>query len=155
MIETVVSLWLTVMLTFVGRAPRERLENVARTVVAATSDPQEQALLLTVSLYETRFEQRGIPFGISSVNRSGHRTLLDDARASLRILRRARALCRQIPMLLGHYHHGNGCRPDGYSLREADTVRRMVALYNRGAGLAGAPVAPPVSVLALDRPRRR
>lgn len=156
MIDTIVSLWLAVMLTFAGREPRERLESVARTVVEATSDPQEQALLLTVSLYETGFGRRGIPFGISSVNRSGHRTMLDDALASLRILRRSRALCRQIPMLLGHYHHGNGCRPDLYSIRETDTVRRMVSLYNREAYLvAGAPVAPPVAVYALDRHRER
>jgi hypothetical protein len=155
MIDTIVSLWLAVMLTFARREPRERLESVARTVIAATSDPQEQALLLTVSLYETGFGRRGIPFGISSVNRSNHHTMLDDALASLRILRRSRALCRQVPMLLGHYHHGNGCRPDLYSIREADTVRRMVSLYNREAYIAGAPVAPPVAVYALDRHRGR
>ena len=145
MIEIVVSVWLTVMSSLTPREPRERLETVARTVVTATSDPQEQALLLTVSLYETGFGRRGIPFGISSVNRTNHRTMLDDANASLRILRRARAMCRQVPMLLGLYHHGNGCRPDSYSLHEAETVRRMIALYNRNVAVRGLPLAPGVA----------
>lgn len=151
MTEIIASLWLAVMLTFARREPHERLETVARTVVAVTQDPQEQALLLTVSLYETGFGRNGIPFGISSVARRGPRTLLDDARSSLRILRRAHSLCRQIPALLGFYHHGNGCRPDLYSIREADTVRRMLGLYNRSAVAAGAPLAPSSAEYAWDR----
>lgn len=153
MTEILVSLWLQVMLSFARREPHERLETVARTVITATSDPQEQALLLTVSLYETGFGRRGIPFGISSVNRSSHRTMLDDAQASLRILRRSRAMCRQVPMLLGHYHHGNGCRPDLYSIQEAGTVRRMLSIYNREARIAGAPLAPISTEYAWDRRR--
>lgn len=154
MTETIVSIWLAVMLTFARREPRERLETVARTVVTATTDPQEQALLLTVSLYETGFGRRGIPFGISSVNRRRHLTMLDDANASLRILRRARAMCGYVPMLLGLYHHGNGCRPDLYSLHEAATVRRMVSLYNRNVAVHGLPTVP-VVVYAQGRRRRR
>lgn len=129
----IVALWLTVMLSFARNAPRERLETIARTVVEATSDPQEQALLLTISFYETGFGRGGIPFGISSVNRRGH-TLLDDARSSLRILRRSYARCEHgLPQILGHYHHGNGCRSDVYSRHETDTVYRMMRLYNHRA----------------------
>lgn len=154
MTETIVALWLAVMLTFARREPRERLASVARTVVEATDDPQEQALLLTVSLYETNFNERGVPFGITSVNRSGHRTLLDDARASLRILRRSSKLCRRsIPQMLGHYHHGRGCIPDRFSVRESNTVRLMTRLYNRDALAAGAPIAPR-GVYALGRRAR-
>lgn len=153
MTETLVFLWLQVMLSFARGEPHERLEAVARTVITATDDPQEQALLLTVSLYETGFGRRGIPFGISSVNRRNPRTMLDDALASLRILRRSRAMCRQVPALLGHYHHGNGCRPDQYSIHEANTVRRMLCLYNQRAQIAGAPTAPVQTEYALDRRR--
>jgi hypothetical protein len=163
MIETLVSLWLTVMLTFARGAPQERLATVARAVVEATSDPQEQALLLTVSLYETGFGRSGIPFGISSVNRTGERTLLQDAQASLRILRRSVVQCgRSLPFLLGRYHHGNGCRPDSYSIREAETVRRMMSRYNDGAlryneenRVTVAPLARPVPVYAANTRRTR
>lgn len=151
-----VSLWLTVMATFAPSAPRDRLEVIARTVVTVTDDPQEQALLLTISFYETTFGRRGIPFGISSVNRTGH-TLLDDAQSSLRILRRSRVRCNVgYAPLLGHYHHGNGCRADEYSLRESDTVRRMLSIYNRQALASGAPVPRvPLIVLAADTRRHR
>jgi hypothetical protein len=144
-----------VMLFFTPRGPHERLETVAQAVVEATPDPMEQALLLTVSLYETGFGRAGIPFGISSVNRRNHTSLLDDARASLRILRRSRAMCGSRPSeILGHYHHGNGCHPDGYSLREAQTVERMVRQYNRRVALSR-PRIPVISVrLARNESRR-
>lgn len=155
MTESIVALWLTVMLSFARHEPRERLETIARTVVEATSDPQEQALLLTISFYETGFGRGGIPFGLSSVNRRGH-TLADDAQSSLRILRRSYARCeRGLAQILGHYHHGNGCRPDPYSYNEAETVRRMVGLYYRRAYATGVTVSPaPVFLRYADnRPR--
>lgn len=157
MTSTIVSLWLTAMLTFARHEPRERLENLARTVVEATSDPQEQALLLTISFYETGFGRGGIPFGISSVSRRGH-TLLDDAQSSLRILRRSYVRCEhRLAQILGHYHHGNGCRPDVYSQHEAETVYHMMHLYNHRAVVDGVtvPMAPVRAYAANSGGRRR
>lgn len=123
---TLLTLWLTFMHTMAPREPVSQFETVAQTVVNATSDPHEQAMLLTVSLYETSWGRRGIPFGVSSMQRRATATAAECAAFALRILRRARSMCpRSIAAQLGFYHHGNGCTPDRYSLREADMVMRM------------------------------
>jgi hypothetical protein len=107
-------------------------------VMETTPDPHEQALLLTVDLYETTWERHGIPFGVSSMyprSRGSTRrnrprvprpSLLEHARFALAILRRAEALCpTSIARQLGFYHHGRGCVTDAYSQRESRMVERM------------------------------
>jgi hypothetical protein len=129
MVETVVALWLLILSSMAPYEPPARLERVARTVALATEDPTEQALLLTVSFYETTFERSGIPYGVSACRRRGA-TAADYAADALRILRRARRMCpRNLSAQLGFYHHGAGCVTDAYSLREAFTYFRIRAHY--------------------------
>lgn len=119
------SLWLSFMLVVAPHEPRARLESIARTVVEATPDTREQALLLTISFYETTWGRRGIPFGVSSFRRPNP-TQRECADFALQILRRSAHMCpRSIAGQLGHYHHGNGCSVDSYSLSESRTVFRM------------------------------
>lgn len=115
------------MLLIAPHEPREQLQSVAQTVVEATSDPREQALLLTVSFYETTWGRRGIPFGVSSLHRSNP-TPSECAEFALAILRRAQRRCpRSVASQLGFYHHGQGCAPDRYAIAESLMVTRMQA----------------------------
>lgn len=131
---TTASLWLSFMLLIAPREPDERLHSVAQTVVEATSDPREQALLLTVSFYETTWGRRGIPFGVSSLRRANP-TPAECATFALTILRRAQRMCpRSVAAQLGFYHHGRGCNPDRYSIAESVMVSRMQAwIANHGS----------------------
>lgn len=128
MFGTVLSVWLSVMSTFAPYEPLPRLREVARVVERTTDSPDEQALLLTVSLHETTWGRTGIPFGLSALHRSF--TLEESAQQSLKILRRAWARCGgRVAETLGHYHHGGGCRADSYSTRESRTWSRLVLYY--------------------------
>lgn len=170
--EMIRALWVAFMLRLFPTAPTDRLGSVVDTVMEVTSDPHEQAVLLTISAYETGAGRRGIPFGTSSMplwakidplcRDTRHRrcprvrvtpTVLERARWALALIRRSVRLCpRRVAHQLGHYHHGNGCWPDSYSLHEEATVFRMRDwLLSHNVALVEMP-RPPRTALALRTP---
>lgn len=133
--------WIAAILALYPSLPEPRVSRVVGVVLEQTSATEEQALLLTVSLYETTMGARGIPFGATgrraAVERQRERacrgpmTESEGARSVLRIVRRARGLCPRagIDRILGYFHHGNSCTADAYSSREARTVVRLLERY--------------------------
>lgn len=138
--------WTWVMFSIAPREPTDRLYRVAQVVTLATPDVREQALLLTVSFYETTWERRGIPYGVSS-RYSAQATAEWYAQAALAILRRSADRCPPtLAHRLGYYHHGNGCRVDDYSRAEARMVGAMLARYNSRTPYLGGHAVLPVGI---------
>lgn len=137
--HTLILIWASVMASIAPYTPQEQLERIARVVVEATPNPEEQALLLTVSFFETTFGMRGIPFGatgrraaIENLRRTvdrGPMTEAEAARSVLNIVRRAQRQCPRssVAARLGYFHHGRGCESDAYSTREARTARKLLS----------------------------
>jgi hypothetical protein len=133
MLEAILSL----MLSFAPTATDARLRPRAEAILAATSDPREQALLVVVDWHETALGRgrRSVPFGVTCCWRHGPRTLPWAAATSLRILRRSRHVCgRDLATRLGFYQLGV-CRVTPYSRNEAMLHRRAVArIMEEGRG---------------------
>lgn len=136
--HNLILIWASVMASIAPYTPQEQLERIARVVIEATPNPEEQALLLTVSFFETTFGLRGIPFGatgrhaaIENLRRTverGPMTESEAARSVLNIVRRAQRQCPRssVAARLGYFHHGRGCESDVYSTREARTARKLL-----------------------------
>ena len=136
--HNLILIWASVMASIAPYTPQDQLERIARVVIEATPNPEEQALLLTVSFYETTFGLRGIPFGatgrhaaIETLRRTvarGPMTEDEAARSVLNIVRRAHRQCPRssVAARLGYFHHGRGCQSDTYSTREARTARKLL-----------------------------
>ncbi len=123
-------LWTAVLLLLAPYEPRMRVQEIARTILLATPDLYERALLATISFHETTLGRSGVPFGVVVYYRTHTNvTLAQAADAALVILRYAERVCGRRPALqLGHFHHGGGCRADAFSRTEARTHARIVAM---------------------------
>lgn len=141
--NSIVLIWTAVLFSIAPLAPQDRLSRIATVVTNTTPDLEEQALLLTVSFYETTLGMQGIPFGatgrhaaIERDRRSTRRGPMreeEGARSVLNILRRARSMCPRAghAAILGYFHHGRGCVSDGYSRSEARTAERLLRRAGR------------------------
>jgi hypothetical protein len=125
----------TILSVMLALAPYHRaaaLEPVARAIAGVTTDPREQAQLVSVSFLENTFT-RGIPFGVTAVSR---RALPVDKAAgvSLAILRRSARVCGpRAAVRMGWYQSGR-CVANAYGERSARLARRVLARVSRGGG---------------------
>ena len=132
---------------------RERI----RVIWNASSSTEERILLATIDFHETTLgKNRGIPFGAAGAYAARQRarqqarrartsdpgalTAQEAARSVLSILRRVRPWCHRARMsqqthwalMMGFFHHGDGCHADRYSIAEA---RGAIRLFERIQGI--------------------
>lgn len=128
---------LAALLTLCPGRPPERVEPLARDLLAVTQDPRELALLGALSWHENSLGAAGVPFGALACRCRGA-SFEHYARWTLATLRTQRRRLGGWTRALGWWHTG-APRSDPYVRRVERTWSRLAARLAREARRAEAP----------------